>query len=151
MKNKVLDETIAKWMGLKEGVGKDYWEADTHQVIKTTKFRTCRYCGKDVPSADMAEAYRKKFKKVYTEGSLSEPLDVAGECIKHAPDYSSALVRNKVLEKLLLKATIAYSFEDEEYKAVVNGKHEHIGTAANLGDAVRIAVAEYIENDKKGF
>ena len=148
MKNKQFDEIIAKWMGLKEGVGKDFWTHDKHVVIKTTKFRKCRFCGKDIPNADMAEAYRKLYKKQYVEGSLSDPLEVPGDCSKSAPDYSSPLVRAKVLEKLLEKhkCEIKFNHSDSKFQVSITGKTEAEASADNLGDALRHATVGFISD-----
>ncbi|MCL2555599.1 MAG: hypothetical protein FWE03_01085 [Firmicutes bacterium] len=149
MKDKKLDEIIAKWMGLSEGVGKGFWTHNMHTLQKTTKYRTCRHCGKDIPNGDMAEAYRKKYKKAYIEGSLSDPLEVPGDCIKTAPDYSMALVRDKVIEKILSNnnTVIEYNHEGEEYIIAIKTSNKVFeGKAKNLGDAFRIAAAEHINS-----
>ena len=147
MKNKQLDEIIANWMGLKEGHGKDFWTEAQHTLQKSTQYRKCRHCGKDVPNAKMAEAYRKQYKKNYVEGELSEPLDVPGECVKFAPDYSGALTNSKVYEKLLQKGcTITQTFADNQFTVtVISSKgEEHKGTDEKLGDAFRSATACFI-------
>ncbi|MCL2846252.1 MAG: hypothetical protein FWE38_01015 [Firmicutes bacterium] len=145
-KNKELDEVIATWMGLKEGVGKDFWTTPTHVLQKSTNYRKCRFCGKDVPNAQMAEAYRKKYKKVYTEGSLNEPLEVPGDCSKSAPDYSSALTNSKAIEKLLQnKAVITTFFADDKYTVTITGKQEVMVSDTTLGNAMRAAIANYVQ------
>jgi|GEM_PF-3585458 len=147
MKDKKLDEIIAKYMGLAQGVGKDFWAHNVHVLQKTTKYRTCRHCLKDVPNGDMAEAYRKKYKKAYIEGSISDPLEVPGECIKTPPDYSNGLVIPKVMEKILAKGDIVieHKKDGEQYIVVIKkGETEFKGMDMGLGNAFRIAAAEFI-------